>query len=144
MFRKIGTQGLLLGGCSPALAGFPQLLGRDPEGLLAPVQWHPDIRIEPELRPATLELTDYLAAQAYAACLIAERCLALQPAAPLIAGRRLRTTTFFGGFQLGEDGLQVGHRLSVVQWRGGRRELLVADAALSVPCARSTHEAPIS
>jgi hypothetical protein len=129
LFRGIGTGRLLLGGCSPALAAFPQMLGRDPEGLLAPVQWHPDLRVEAELGPATLELTDYPAAQAYAACLIAEHCLALQPADPLAAAHRLRTTTFFGGFELGEDGLQVGHRLSVVQWRGGRRELLVVGAA---------------
>jgi hypothetical protein len=130
LFRRIGTRRFLLGGVSPALAAFPRLLERDPEGLLAPVQWHPDLRVEPELGPARVELTDYLAAQAYAACLIAERCLALEPAAPLIAARRLRTTTFFGGFELGTDGLQIGHRLSVVQWRGGRRELVVADAAL--------------
>lgn len=129
LFRRLRRRGLLLGGVSPALCAFPRLLGCDPEGLLAPVQWQPDLRIEPELGPAVIELTDYVAAQAYAACLIAERCLELEPANPLAAARQLRTITFFGGFDLGTDGLQVGHRLSVVQWRNGRRELLVADAA---------------
>jgi hypothetical protein len=33
-------------------------------------------------------------------------------------------TTFFGDFELAPDGLQVGHRLSVVRWRGGRQELV--------------------
>ena len=43
--------------------------------------------------------------------------------------RKLRTTTFFGAFELAEDGLQVGHRLAVVQWQAGRPALLLADAA---------------
>jgi hypothetical protein len=126
-FRRRGP-GLLLGGVSPGLAAFAQLLGDDPEGLLAPVQWHPDLRVESELGPVTIELDDYVAAQAYAACLIAERCVELEPTNPLAVARRLRTTTFFGGFELGPDGLQVGHHLSAVQWRQGRRELLLADA----------------
>jgi ABC-type branched-subunit amino acid transport system substrate-binding protein len=128
LFHRIGRRRLLLGGCSPALAAFPQLLGDDPEGLLAPVQWHPDVRARPELGPAIVALDDYLAAQAYAACLIAERCLELDPDRPLAAAQRLRTTTFFGSFELDKDGLQAGHRLSVIQWRRGRRELVVADA----------------
>jgi hypothetical protein len=45
------------------------------------------------------------------------------------AAHGLRTTTFFGAFELDADGLQVGHRLSVVRWRGGCRELLLRDAA---------------
>jgi ABC-type branched-subunit amino acid transport system substrate-binding protein len=129
LFQRIGKRRLLLGGCSPALAAFPQLLGDDPEGLLAPVQWHPDLRTQPELGPAIVKLDDYLAAQAYAACLIAERCLELDPDQPLVAAHRLRTTTFFGSFKLNKDGLQIDHRLSVIQWRQGRRQLVVADAA---------------
>src|SRR5262249_19368426 len=83
LFHRIGRR-RLLGGCSPALAAFPQLLGADPEGLLAPVQWHPDLRTRPELGPAIVKLDDYLSAQAYAACLIAERCLELDPDQPLV------------------------------------------------------------
>ena len=127
--RPLIGAGKLLGGVSPGLAGFPELLGADPEGLLAPVQWHPDLPVQPELGPAAVELEDYVAAQAYAACLIAERCLALDPDDPLAAARSLRTSTFFGPFELGADGLQVGHRLSVVRWRAGRRELLLPEAA---------------
>jgi Periplasmic binding protein len=125
---RLRRPGLLLGGVSPGLAAFAQLLGDDPEGLLAPVQWHPGLRVESELGPVTIGLEDYVAAQAYAACLIAERCVELDPTNPLAVARSLRTTTFFGGFELGPDGLQVGHHLSAVQWREGRRELLLADA----------------
>lgn len=128
-FRRLRRPGLLLGGVSPGLSAFPGLLGDDTEGLLAPVQWHPDIPVRPELGPASVEPEDYVAAQAYATCLIAERCLELEPDDPLSAARRLRTTTFFGAFELGPDGLQIGHRLSVIRWSAGRRELLLAEAA---------------
>jgi hypothetical protein len=114
--------GRLLGGVAPGLAGFPSLAGVDPEGLLAPVQWHPALG-----GPEGLE--DYVAAQAHAACLIAERCAALDPENPGRAAHGLRTTTFFGAFELDPDGFQIGHRLAVVRWRGGRRELLLRDAA---------------
>ncbi|HSS74986.1 MAG TPA: hypothetical protein VLK53_15610, partial [Gaiellaceae bacterium] len=102
----------LLGGVSPGLTAIAERL--DPEGLLAPVQWHPDLGGPPGLE-------DYVAAQAYAAALIAERCPAPEDALGL------ETETFFGTFRLARDGLQVGHELSVVQWRSGRRELLLAD-----------------
>jgi hypothetical protein len=125
---RLREPGLLLGGVSPGLAAFAQQLRDDPEGLVAPVQWHPDLRVESELGPVTIELEDYVAAQAYSACLIAERCVELEPTNPLAVARRLRTTTFFGGFELGPDGLQVGHHLSAVQWREGRRKLLRTDA----------------
>jgi ABC-type branched-subunit amino acid transport system substrate-binding protein len=125
----------LLGGVSPGLAAFPELLGADPEGFLAPVQWHPDVAMSPELGPASHEFVadaaaagckepDYLAAQAYAAALIADHCLDLAPENPVSAARRLRTTTLFGAFALDASGLQVGHRLAVIRWHRGKRELL--------------------
>ena len=107
----------LIGAVSPGLASFDRLLGPVPgaEGLLAPVQWHPDLG-------GPRELEEYVAAQAYAAALIAENCPDLESA------RRLRTQTFFGAFKLARNGLQIGHRLSVVRWRRGRRELLLPKA----------------
>jgi hypothetical protein len=79
--------------------------------------------------PASVELDDYVAAQAFAACLIAERCLELNSLEPLAAARGLRAMTFFGAFELDSSGLQVGHRLSVIQRRSGRQEILLRDAA---------------
>ena len=133
LFRALRplVPGAVLAGVSPGLAAFPGALGADPEGFLAPVQWHPDTGGQPELGPGSAEVVaaaggpiDYVAAQAYAAALIAECCLELSPEDPLAAARALRTTTFFGAFELAPDGLQVGHRLEVVRWRGGRQELL--------------------
>jgi len=142
LFRALSrlAPGALLGGVSPGLAAFPTLLGGDPEGLLAPVQWHADLPGVPRLGPSSSELgadarasglgeLDYVAAQAHAAALVAAHCVELDPDDPLAAARQLRTTTFFGVFELDPAGLQRGHRLAVVSWRGGRRRLLLADAA---------------
>jgi hypothetical protein len=128
-FRRIEA-GPLLGGVSPGLAAFADLLGGDPEGFLAPVQWHPDLRPSVELGPERVELDDYVAAQAYAAALIAAHCLQLEPDAPFAPARRLRMTTFFGRFELDPaSGLQRGHRLAVIRWRRGKRVLLLTQAA---------------
>ena len=113
-FRQLDRAGLLLGGVSPGLPNAPPVW---PDGALAPVQWHPELG-----GPYGLE--DYVAAQAYAAVLIAERCLAIEPEDPLSAARSLATDTFFGRFELDETGRQSGHRLSVVRWRHGHQTLL--------------------
>jgi hypothetical protein len=114
-FRELERRRVLFGGVSPGLPRAPHVW---PEGTLAPVQWHPDLG-----GPAGLE--DYVAAQAYAAALIAERCLAIDRDDPLSAVRSLSTETFFGPFELDETGLQTGHRLRVVRWRGRRQELVL-------------------
>jgi len=126
---------VLLGGVSPGLSAFPEALGDDPEGFLAPVQWHPDLGGAPKLGPSSTEVVaasprplDYVAAQAYAACLVAARCLEIDRDDPLTAARGLSTTTFFGAFELAPDGLQQAHRLAVVRWRGGRQELVTASS----------------
>ena len=52
--------------------------------------------------------------QAYAAALIAAHCLELAPDDPRAAARMLRTTTFYGAFELDPaTGIQQGHRLCV-------------------------------
>jgi ABC-type branched-subunit amino acid transport system substrate-binding protein len=115
-FRELEHRGALFGGVSPGLPHAPHAW---PDGTLAPVQWHPELGGPPGLE-------DYVAAQAYAVALIAERCLELEPSDPLSAARALSTATFFGGFALDEAGLQTGHRLSVVRWRQGQQTLLPA------------------
>ena len=72
----------LLGGVSPGLTAIAERL--DPEGLLAPVQWHPDLGGPPGLE-------DYVAAQAYAAA-ADRRALPELPTDAL----GLETETFFG------------------------------------------------
>jgi ABC-type branched-subunit amino acid transport system substrate-binding protein len=126
--------GFLLGGVSPGLIDFPRLLGTDPEGFLAPVQWHPSLGNSPKIGPPSGELIaearsspvpsiDYVAAQAYAAALIASHCIQLSSDDPGKAARQLKTSTFFGDFELDPSGVQRGHQLAVIQWRGGRQVL---------------------
>jgi ABC-type branched-subunit amino acid transport system substrate-binding protein len=143
LLRSLRTAlpGALLGGVSPGLRAFPALLGANPDGLLAPCQWHPDLTGTPQLGPTTgdvlaearaarLPPLDYVAAQAFAAAVIAVRCRELSPEDPLAAARALRSSTFFGGFELDpETGIQRGHGLCVVRWRGIDQELLMPDAA---------------
>jgi ABC-type branched-subunit amino acid transport system substrate-binding protein len=126
--RRHRRPGLLIGAVSAALSDFPRLLGSDPQGLLAPVQWHPDLPIQRTLGPLTVGLDDYVAAQAYAAALIAHHCHELVPDNPLATAQHLETTTFFGHYRLGDDGLQTGHRLAVIQWRNCRRQIQSAAA----------------
>jgi ABC-type branched-subunit amino acid transport system substrate-binding protein len=139
VLRALRGQAPVLGGVSPGLREFPALLGEDPDGMVAPAQWHPDVPASPELGPATAEVLeearaagcpplDYVAAQALACALVAARCRELMPDDPLRAARSLRTSTFFGDFALDETGAQAGHRLCVVRWRGREQELLLADA----------------
>jgi ABC-type branched-subunit amino acid transport system substrate-binding protein len=140
LFRLVGPlrPRVVLGGVSPGLAAFPSLAD-DPDDLLAAVQWHPDVPSTPELGPSSAEIVragrarrlnlDYVGAQALAGALVAEHCVELSPNDPLRAARALRTATFFGAFELDASGLQRGHRLSVVRWRGRRAELFLVDAA---------------
>lgn len=107
----------VVGGVSPGLPHRPW-----PDGTLAAVQWHPDLWGPPGVE-------DYVAAQAYAAAAIAEHCLELDPDDPLGVARGLRTRTFFGEFELADDGLQIGHKLAVVSWHGGTQKLVQLDAA---------------
>ena len=143
LFRQLAAHGSswLLGGVSPGLAGFADALGGDPEGLLAPVQWHPSLGRSPALGPGSAQVLDdarlmgmpgldYVAAQAYAAALVASHCQERHPGDPGRAARQLRTSTFFGDFELDpQTGAQRGHRLAVVRWRAGRPELLAGAAA---------------
>jgi hypothetical protein len=109
--RTLAGRGVLLGAIS---AGLPRV--EWPAGTLAPVQWHPDLG-------GPNGVDDYIAAQAYAAAMIAERCLELDPEDPLTAAQQLRTSTFFGKFKLAEDGLQQAHQLSIIRRHHGRPEL---------------------
>jgi ABC-type branched-subunit amino acid transport system substrate-binding protein len=142
LFRRMRSRApqTLLGGVSPGLSAFPARLGQDPEGLIAVAQWHRGLGDDPALGPSSSEVVrearargvelDYVGAQAYAAALIAARCLEFAPDDPRAGARMLGTTTFYGAFELdAATGIQRGHRLCVVRWRGGRQELVLGDAA---------------
>jgi ABC-type branched-subunit amino acid transport system substrate-binding protein len=111
-------------------------LGDAREGLLGPAQWMPQTAPEPDEGPPAAEFVaayqartgsepPYPAVQAFAAGLVAMRCLresgTADDAALLAAARRLECTTLFGPFRIDASGRQIGHRVLTVQWQNGQR-----------------------
>lgn len=128
-------------------------LGALREGLLGPAQWvgsgasavdeGPDTRwFSRRYRAATGSEPPYPAVQAFAAGVLAARCLrdAATPEddALLVAAKHLECRTLYGEFRLDPiSGLQVGHEVRTVQWQGGRRVVIwprrLAEAPLIYP-----------
>jgi branched-chain amino acid transport system substrate-binding protein len=118
-----------------AMQEFLDALGTQAEGFLGPSQWEPSLAYIPDFGPGPDEASegiraegappDYPAAQAYAACLIAQRCLEEAGADDESLWRAacaLDCATFFGPFHIDPaTGLQVGHEVVLVQWRRGRK-----------------------
>jgi ABC-type branched-subunit amino acid transport system substrate-binding protein len=115
-------------------------LGATREGLLGPTQWMASAGREPDegpdsqwfatrYRSAVGKPPPYPAAQAFAAGVLAARCLrgveTVDDAGQLTAARRLVCRTLYGRFQLDPaTGLQVGHRVLTVQWQDGNRRIV--------------------
>jgi ABC-type branched-subunit amino acid transport system substrate-binding protein len=109
-------------------------------GVYGPCQWLPDAAPQPEDGPDSRWFTTaylhaagspppYPAAAAFAAGVLWQRCTRdagdTDPEAVQAAAERLTTTTLFGAFRLDPvSGLQQGHRVGVVQWRHGRRQII--------------------
>ncbi|MBL7495106.1 ABC transporter substrate-binding protein [Frankia sp. CNm7] len=111
-------------------------LGDAREGLFGPAQWMPQAAPAPDegpdatafvaaYRASTGTEPPYPAAQAFAAGLVALRCLresgTADDAVLAAAARRLECTTLFGRFQVDAAGRQIGHQVLTVQWQDGRR-----------------------
>jgi ABC-type branched-subunit amino acid transport system substrate-binding protein len=115
-------------------------LGDRLEGVYGPCQWLAETGPDPEVGPDHRWLSasyqhqtgappPYPAVAAFAAGVLWERCVGeagtTEPEAVMSVAARLNTTTVFGRFRLHPDtGLQDGHRVGVVRWRSGRRELV--------------------
>jgi len=120
------------------------VLGERVEGFYGPCQWlHDDAHAATDgpdaewfvrrYRDKTGTNPPYPAAAAFAAGVIWRRCVldaGTIAAAPVLAATRgLDTTTLFGRFRVDPlTGVQTGHQIRVVQWRGGRR--VAVDQAL--------------
>ncbi len=115
-------------------------LGRGREGLLGPAQWLEETAPSPDEGPTAAEFAaayrrragadpPYPAAQAFAAGVIATRCLreagTADDAALATAACTLSCTTLFGRFRLDpRTRQQVGHRVLTVQWQDGARRVI--------------------
>jgi ABC-type branched-subunit amino acid transport system substrate-binding protein len=115
-------------------------IGDRVEGLYGPCQWFDDGTDDPAdgpnsawfsrcYRDANGSAPPYPAAAAFAAGVVWQRCVRAAgtiDAVPVqAASQRLDTTTLFGRFHLEPvTGVQTGHQIRVVQWRGGQRMLV--------------------
>jgi branched-chain amino acid transport system substrate-binding protein len=133
-------------------------LGAAREGLLGPAQWVGSVAPLPDEGPPAGQFVaayrrrtgddpPYPAAQAFAAGLVAGRCLqaagVADDVALFAAARELRCTTLFAPFQIDPDtGQQIGHQVLTVQWQDGARAVVWpperAQSALRHPLPRIT------
>lgn len=129
-----------VGVVAAGIARFREELGDDANGFLAPTQWEPAARYEADYGPSARQFLrtygataavplDYPAAQAYAAALVAQRCIedagTLEPSALRAAAVRCRMTTFYGAFAIDPtSGRQTGHAVLVVQWQRGSKRIV--------------------
>jgi branched-chain amino acid transport system substrate-binding protein len=146
VLRRLRRRPRVVTAVAGGLREFPEAVGaRRAEGVLAPSQWEEGLRLRPDVGPRSVEVlralrsrlapglgpgtaaahVEYPAAQAYAAVVIALRCVTdtggFDDDNLLAAARALRCTTFFGRFGLGPDGRQADHSLVVVQWQDGAK-----------------------
>lgn len=133
--RALSGRRLHVGLVMCGVARAAQVLGEALLGWFGPAQW---LGTDPRL-PAGAE---YPAAQALAACLVAERAAALagstRPAALWDAARALRTRTLIGDFAVDGEGRQTAHAPLLVRWERGpggleRRVLPVPRAPAAAP-----------
>ncbi len=128
--------GFVGAGVEEVLAG----LGAGREGLLGPAQWLAGAAPPPDEGPPAGEFAaayrrrtgadpPYPAAQAFAAGVIAARCLrdagTADDATLMAAARALECTTMYGPFRLDpRSRQQVGHQVLTVQWQDGARRVI--------------------
>jgi branched-chain amino acid transport system substrate-binding protein len=135
------------------IQGFQDDLGILADRFVGPSQWEPETDFEPDFGPSSQQVVaslrwdgesqvDYPMAQAYAAGVVLQRCLAEAGSADSQALRkaagRLRFSTFYGAFQIdSETGRQIGRETLLVQWQAGRKVIVwpprLAKGALAYP-----------
>ena len=132
------------------IAAFAQALGTDADGFIGPSQWEPpaagiastlDVSAPDVGPPLDTALTllqraaanhavpvDYPMAQAFAAGLVAQRCLSdagtTDDAALRAAAARADFTTFYGRFRIDPTGRQIGRSVALVQRQNGRKVIV--------------------
>ena len=119
---------------------FQDALGEEVEGFLGPSQWEPSGRYPNSYGPSAQQVLeslrrqgrqaiDYPMVQAYAAALVAQRCVeaagTLDQGALREAAASLDFSTFYGRFKIDPDtGRQIGRSAVIVQWQQGRKVIV--------------------
>ena len=119
---------------------FRRALGAQADGFLGPSQWERDADYGVDFGPTGEEAlasmgrqsslaADYPMVQAYAAGLVAQRCVeeagTLDETQVRTTASRLDFSTFYGRFKIDADsGRQVGRDVVLVQWQRGRKVIV--------------------
>ena len=122
------------------LEAFYGEVGALAEGVIGPSQWEPAADDGPltgpnsewfcsEFHTRFHQRPEYPAAQAFVLGIVVGECLqrtgSLEDEPLLRVAHTLETTTLFGGFRLDRlTARQIGHRVLLVQWRGGRKVVI--------------------
>ena len=135
LHRKVSAKAIAL--VAAGIGQFKSELGEGATGFIGPSQWESQSAYVPDYGPPVHELAiklkafrpgggDYAMAQAYAAGLVAQKCVeeagTLDNHALREAANRLDFKTFYGRFKLDPmTGCQVGRSVVTVQWQGGEK-----------------------
>ena len=122
------------------IQGFQDELGSLADGFIGPSQWESSAEHTPDFGPTSQEVMaslkraghqeiDYPMAQAYAAGVVIQRCLAETGSTDSQALREVasnvRFSTFYGDFKIDrETGRQIGRETLLVQWQNGRKTIV--------------------
>ena len=141
--RKLANRSPAIGAVAVAatpIQQFRDALGAEAEGFLGPSQWEPGTDNPKDYGPSSREVLeslgrrghpdpDYPMVQAYAAGLVAQRCVeaagTLESAALRETAGDLDFSTFYGRFKINPaTGRQIGRPVVIVQWQGGRKAVV--------------------
>ena len=139
--RDRGQAPAILGAVAAGIPAFGQELGEAAEGVLAPVQWWPDLQT-PKIGPSGTDFVthyqqrtgrdpSYPAAQAAAAGYLAHAAHRLDLGVNDLP--QWSTSTFFGDFTLDPVWRQVGHRITTIRWQRGRMVPIAVENKQRVP-----------
>ncbi|MBQ09958.1 MAG: hypothetical protein CMJ45_00205 [Planctomyces sp.] len=136
--RDLGLKGMAV--VATPIQQFRDRLGEAADGFVGPSQWEETGRYPTDYGPTGAEVVaslrskghhvvDYPMVQAYAAGLVAQRCVeeagTLEDEALREAARRLDFSTFYGRFKIDPDtGCQIGRSTVLVQWQQGRKVVI--------------------
>jgi branched-chain amino acid transport system substrate-binding protein len=142
------------------LQQFRTTLGKSANGFIGPSQWEPGVVSQPDYGPSTTEVLhsfqrytaedidmDYPMAQAYAGCLVVQRCIeaagSLDQAALRRVAGELDFTTFYGRYCLDpRTGRQLGHAMPVVQWQQDAKVIVWPPEIRQQPLHTSSGRSP--
>ena len=145
--RELGLKGVAV--VAAPIQQFRDHLGEAADGFVGPSQWEASGSYPRDYGPTSAEVmaslqgkgdrtVDYPMVQAYAAGLVAQRCVeeagTLEDSALREVAERLDFSTFYGRFKIDPvTGCQLGRSTVLVQWQQGRKVIVGASDQRQAP-----------